>query len=561
MGEGAAAELGGARHQKGVGRRADADHEHARTATHRRDRLEQLLLVADRAVGQEHDLANHVAVNELVGQRGTHRRHHLGAAARLQRTDEGARLIDMRGIRPRRGRKQHVHGVIETDHVEAVIRLEAAEGIEQARLGLNDGGAAHRSRIIDHEHDLARQRLLSCLLGAGRRDEGEQVIGIADMLAEQADRWRRARGRLPGQLEVTIGGDSAISERDDTRRVVGTLDLDVMVVAPDLAEREAGLQAHRDAGRVDRRIPGGVQDCRGDAIAVGHGIGRRGAPAGAVLAEVDALYDRCRIVARSDHQRHAERIFIAGLVHRLLIFDLHQHGLAGTDIGHRIGEDVRPLLLGQRGLLARAARLLVDHASPLPLLDVADDDAVADHHLQRVDGTIGGERIDIGGRDPVPGRIAEHLRDAGAQRRTRHGDVDVGAEANRLGGGAVLLQQQAARPRLARLEQAGLFGRRRPTRSEAHQQGHEGDQDHRDALREEEQSELDQSAQDRAFVAVGCVVGIHLACSKGLFAGSQDRPGEADFASRMIGNVPPRPARAGCRRVATCGFVLVCPPC
>jgi len=29
----------------------------------------------------------------------------------------------------------------------------------------------------------------------------------------------------------------------------------------------------------------------------------------------------------------------------------------------------------------------------------------------------------------------------------------------------------------------------------------------------------------------------------------------------MIGNVPPRPARAGRGRVAMCGFVLVCPPC
>ena len=56
MGEGAAAEFGGARHQIGVRRRADADHEHARAAAQRGDGFEQLLLVADRAVGQEHDL-------------------------------------------------------------------------------------------------------------------------------------------------------------------------------------------------------------------------------------------------------------------------------------------------------------------------------------------------------------------------------------------------------------------------------------------------------------------------------------------------------------------------
>ena len=62
MGEGAAAEFGGARHQMGVRRRADADHEDARAAAQRVDGLEQLLLIADRAVGQEHDLADIVGV-------------------------------------------------------------------------------------------------------------------------------------------------------------------------------------------------------------------------------------------------------------------------------------------------------------------------------------------------------------------------------------------------------------------------------------------------------------------------------------------------------------------
>jgi hypothetical protein len=58
MGEGAAAELRGARHQIGVRGRADPDHEHPRAAAHRRDGFEQLLFVADRAVGQEHDLTD-----------------------------------------------------------------------------------------------------------------------------------------------------------------------------------------------------------------------------------------------------------------------------------------------------------------------------------------------------------------------------------------------------------------------------------------------------------------------------------------------------------------------
>ncbi|MGY3122695.1 hypothetical protein ACVWXQ_006632 [Bradyrhizobium sp. S3.14.4] len=255
------------------------------------------------------------------------------------------------------------------------------------------------------------------LLGTGRGDEGEQIVGIADTLAEQANRWCLLRGRLPGQLEIAVGGHGAVSERDDSRRIVRALDLDVMVVTPDLAEREACLQAHRDAGRIDRRVSGGIQHRRRDTVAVRHRLRIGRAPARAVRAEVDALHDRRRIVARPDHQRQPQRIFIAGLMHRLLIFDLHQHGFAGTDIGDRIGEDVRPLLLGERGLLAGTARLLVDHPCLLPLLDVADDDAVTDHHLQRVDGAAGGKRINVGRLDPVLGRIAEGLGDAGAQCR------------------------------------------------------------------------------------------------------------------------------------------------
>jgi len=152
-------------------------------------------------------------------------------------------------------------------------------------------------------------------------------------------------------------------------------------MTPDLAERKARLQANRNAGRIARRILRGIQHGRRDTVAIRHGVGRGGAPARAIWAEVDALHDRRRIVARPDDERHAQRIFVAGLVHRFLIFDLHQHGLAGADIGDRVGEDVRPFLFGECCMLAGLARLLVDDACLLPLLDVAGDDAVADHHL------------------------------------------------------------------------------------------------------------------------------------------------------------------------------------
>ena len=116
----------------------------------------------------------------------------------------------------------------------------------------------------------------------------------------------------------------------------------------------------------------------------------RRAPAAAIGPQVDALYHWRGIIARADHHRHPQGELVAGLMNRLLIFDLHQHGFAGADIGDRVGEDVRPFLLGQGSLLSVLAGLFVNDAGLLPLLDIADHDAIADHHLEGIDRAAGG---------------------------------------------------------------------------------------------------------------------------------------------------------------------------
>jgi hypothetical protein len=78
-------------------------------------------------------------------------------------------------------------------------------------------------------------------------------------------------------------------------------------------------------------------------------------------------------------------------------------------------------------------RLLVDDARLLPLLDVADHDAVANHHLERIDRAAVRQRIDINRFDPIVGRVAEDLGDPGAKRGARHGHIDINAEALRVG--------------------------------------------------------------------------------------------------------------------------------
>ncbi len=258
----------------------------------------------------------------------------------------------------------------------------------------------------------------------------------------------------------------------------------------------------------------GVQRLRCDAIAVWYRVRGSRAPAATIGAQIDALHHRREIVARADHQRHPQRKFIAGLMHRLLIFDLHQNGFAGADIGDRIGEHVRPLLLGQRRLAAAGAGLLVNGASLLPLLDIADDDAIADHHLQGIDRAAFRQRIDVSRLDPIGGRIAKDLRDPGSDRWARHREVDIDAEPGRVGVTVVGLQEQRARTRIAGMRDGGRC-LLRPHRLEADEQRDESDQDHRDALHQDEQQQFCQARQIGRPVGFDLVAGGHFAHSEG----------------------------------------------
>ena len=284
---------------------------------------------------------------------------------------------------------------------------------------------------------ISRGRRSSGLLKSGRGDEGKDVIRVADALPEKPDR-RRVRGRrLPGQLEVAVGRHRPLGEPDQARVRATLLDAHLVMVAPDLAEREAGLQADRDRHGIGRRARPRVEHRRLDPLAVRHGIGG-GAPALPARRKVDGLQDRLRIVARRDDERHAQREAVGRLPHRLLVLDLHQNGLARADIGDRVGEQVRPLLLEERRLSPGGLRLRIDRARLLALLDVADHDAVADHDPEAVDRAALGQRVDVDRLDPAFGWIAEDLRDAGSRGRPADRDVDVGPDPRDLDEGAGL---------------------------------------------------------------------------------------------------------------------------
>jgi hypothetical protein len=195
-------------------------------------------------------------------------------------------------------------------------------------------------------------------------------------------------------------------------------------------------------------VAGRVEHRGRDRFAIRDGIG--GAP-------LDDGHHRrgSGAVARGGDGRQAQSIGAGGGPHRLLVLDLHQHRLAGADIGDRIGEQVGPLLLGERGGLALGRCRLVDAPRRRALADIGDDDPVADHELHRIDRRILRQREQVGALDPLARRVAESLGDRRPRGRTAHGDRGVRLEAGRLDGRAALeaQQQRAAavlRPRILR---------------------------------------------------------------------------------------------------------------
>jgi hypothetical protein len=112
---------------------------------------EQLLFIADGAVGQEHHLAQVVRAGRLPERHGQ-RRAHVGPAlgGEAGHIGAGAPQIGVTGG-PRRG-EQRLGLVVEADDVEAVFRIEPVERQEERPLGLGDRGAVHGPRGV-HDQD------------------------------------------------------------------------------------------------------------------------------------------------------------------------------------------------------------------------------------------------------------------------------------------------------------------------------------------------------------------------------------------------------------------------
>ena len=175
---------------------------------------EQLVLVPDRAVGDEHHLPHLVGVLLVaIHQRRLQRGQHLRPAIRLQRRHKALRSRDVLLARRNSGGEQHVHRVVEPDDVELIRRRQPIKRQQKPHLRLVHALARHRAGIVDHEDRLAIAPL-SLNLHRRRVHHGEKIVLAIACLTEQPGRRCRGGFRLPAQHKVPVGRNLAILQRN-----------------------------------------------------------------------------------------------------------------------------------------------------------------------------------------------------------------------------------------------------------------------------------------------------------------------------------------------------------
>ena len=137
----AAANDRGLAHEPGVRCGADRHREQAARAEALADTQQQFTLVADAAVGDEHDLPQWRVLDRVV-ERAHKRRPHLGAPAGGERAHPLPRAVEVRGHRGPAVGEQRRHARVELDDVEHVVGVQLVESPQQCVLRLHDGVAA-----------------------------------------------------------------------------------------------------------------------------------------------------------------------------------------------------------------------------------------------------------------------------------------------------------------------------------------------------------------------------------------------------------------------------------
>ena len=420
-----------------AGRAGEGDEVEGVVVAHRGDRLacERLRLLdgesvhRSRGVEDEHEFAR----SDLGGSDARRRIEHEREVPAL---DGGVRRVaDMReetgfdrgvGDLPAQDEVAVRDGlaVIERDRpLRGGLRLDG-DGVELAGH-IGDRGAA---RVDRHAHADVMARALGRLDRHGRdaRCVGHLVgvagearaLVLAERRVEEASieltesARREVHAALGASVAVLRGESDALAE---LQQLVDRLDLRG-------GHGDGGLEELRQARRRERR-PGRDLDARGraqhDSLAHRPALGQRG--------------DRRGVpgdVARpDDHREHILRHAVAA-PRELDGGDAHDDLRAGFDVGDRLREDVRALLLEQAGDIAGLARLLVDGAGERAFLDLALDGlraaGTADDHRHAVDRGAVREREGVHRLDRARIRIRVGLLDDGAREEAADLDLHIG---------------------------------------------------------------------------------------------------------------------------------------
>ena len=215
------------------------------------------------------------------------------------------------------------------------------------------------------------------------------------------------------------------------------LDVDGVVAARELRQREPRVQVDRDRHRVHVAVARGHERGR-DAVGV-RDLECRRRPARALARR---RRRGARNVAWRDREREAQAERAVVVAQRLLVFERDDDFLARSDVGNVRREHVRPFLLDERRLASVGLRGLVGPARLGALLDLPLDHALADVHRQVVDGGLVRQRKHVHAFAPLRGRIGEALRDLHARDHPADVHVHIGRKQRRRRPAARRLAQQ-----------------------------------------------------------------------------------------------------------------------
>ncbi len=412
--------------QKPVHRVADAEREHAcvRVLAHLADDLH---IVSDLAVGHEADHA-HVVLMVRRLERRPDRRHHLGATAALLSVEDGVRSSEVLLCRGNGGWKEDRRLAREGDQVECVIRIQTVERHADALLGLLDRETAHRAGRVEHEHELLWRDII------GRH----AVRGLQDQREEPAARIRVRKhgvGNRPSRNvechhEIPVRNDGLVGELDRRGTRAGSTDRHVVENGFDVDERHSRVELDLDRDVV-ARTNAPRHEARRDAPGVRHRGGRlfgslRVRSFGLRLCGDGSGLPFRRYVSRRDNHRKDPCIRAVVVCKHLNVADRDIDSLTRQNVGDRLREDVRALLLEQARRVTLVARSFVFGPSLGAWRDLSRDRAVADLHRHSIDRCTLREWKHIHSLDLVGVRILELLGHGDAREKSADRRMHVG---------------------------------------------------------------------------------------------------------------------------------------